>query len=148
MFTWITSNSFFMLKQSHTNIYLSLKKLPHYSKQTLPGSIKQLKWCFLFPKMYRLINTETNSASDYLHYNFPIYETLSINKLQIQSNIHASLRASDELVVLYDWMSCDESGFGTKQNPFHVKKRRRSRGPFPSGCVSETEPSRTEHQGS
>lgn len=39
----------------------------------------------------------------------------SINKLQIQSNIHASLRASDELVVQYDQMGgADSQVFGTR----------------------------------
>lgn len=47
------------------------------------------------------MNTATNSASGYLQYMFQYARCLSINKLQIR----ASLRASDELVVLYDHMS-------------------------------------------
>lgn len=33
---------------------------------------------------------------------------LSINKLQTRSEFRASLRASDDLVVLYDPMICDD----------------------------------------
>lgn len=80
------------------------RKSYHIIKQ-IPNSI----WhhpvkMMLFQKMYRL-NTETNSASGYLHNNVPYVRPLSINKLQIQSNIHASLRASDEFKVLNDQMS-------------------------------------------
>lgn len=40
---------------------------------------------------------------------FQYVRALSLNKLHVQSNIHASLRASNELGVLYDQESGDDS---------------------------------------
>lgn len=93
-----------MFKQSHINIYLSLKKkkkLQHYSRICHFNRKLVSHSEASFGKDAQINNTlRPTQHLDIYTVMFQCVRCLSINKLQIQSDIHASLRAGDELVVL------------------------------------------------
>lgn len=55
------------------------------------------------------INKHWDKLSNWIFTMFQYVRPLPLNKLHVQSNIHASLRASNELGVLYDQESGDNS---------------------------------------
>lgn len=98
-----------MFKQSHNNTYLRLKKAT-----TL---FKQISNCDLHQPVQLMHQRCTDSQPLRQTQHPAIYRKMfqhvrcsSINKLQVQSDIHASLKASDEFVVLNDRMSGKHGG--------------------------------------